>query len=89
LQINRSAIKSDKQNEKRRIHNKSFKTEVKSVIRKIRESVEAKKKEDAEKSYSELVKLVDSAVTKGLFKKNTAARKKSRMYHLIKKIATT
>jgi small subunit ribosomal protein S20 len=88
LQINKSAIKSQKQSEKKRIHNKSFKTEVKSVVRKIRESVDAKKTEDAQKGYSELVKLVDSAVTKGLFKKNTAARKKSRMYHLIQKIKT-
>ncbi len=57
-------------------------------MRKIRESVDAKKKEDAEKNYSELVRLVDKAVTKGLFKKNTAARKKSRLFHLIKKIQT-
>jgi small subunit ribosomal protein S20 len=88
LQINLSGIKRNRQNEKRRVHNKSFKTEVKSIARKIREAVDAKKKEDAEKSYSELVKLVDSAVTKGLFKRNTAARKKSRMYHLISKIAS-
>ena len=87
MQINLSAEKRNKQNEKRRIHNKSFKTEVKSIARKIRESCDAKKKEDAEKSYAELVRLVDSGVTKGLFKRNSAARKKSRMYHLIQKIA--
>jgi small subunit ribosomal protein S20 len=85
LQVNPSAIKRNKQNEKRRIHNKSFKTEVKSVARKIRESVAARKRDEAEKSYAELVKLVDSGVTKGIFKRNTAARKKSRFYHLIGK----
>jgi small subunit ribosomal protein S20 len=87
LQINRSAIKQNRQNEKHRAHNKEFKTEIKTVARRIRESVDAKKKEDAEKGYSQLVSLIDRAVTKGLIKINTAARKKSRMYHLVKKIS--
>jgi small subunit ribosomal protein S20 len=88
LQINRSALKRNRQNHKRRIINKSFVSEIRTVARKIRESVEAKKKEDAEKIYKEIVTLIDGGVTKGLFHRNNAARKKSRLYKLVNSINT-
>ena len=88
MQINRSAEKRNRQNHKRRIINKSFKSEVRTNARKIRESIEANKKEDAEKTYKDIVILIDSAVTKGLYHINNAARKKSRLYKLVHSVKT-
>jgi small subunit ribosomal protein S20 len=84
VQVNRSAIKRRKQNEKRRLRNRIVKAKIKTWARKIRESVANNKKDDALKVYEEYISLVDRAVSKGVYHKNNAARKKIRLYHLIK-----
>ncbi|EOA07427.1 MULTISPECIES: 30S ribosomal protein S20 [Mycoplasma] len=75
-------IKSQKKrvltNEKSRLANRAFKSEIKTAIKK---ALAAKKANDANKE--ELVKaavsLVDKGLKKGIFKDNKAAREKSRL----------
>ncbi|QEH61893.1 30S ribosomal protein S20 [Spiroplasma chinense] len=65
-------------NEKSRLANKAFRSQVKTAIKKAT----AAKSEDA-KDKSELinaaVSLIDKSVTKGVWKANKAAREKSRL----------
>jgi small subunit ribosomal protein S20 len=83
LARNLSAEKSDRQGEKRRLRNKVVKTRAKSLVRSFVEAVEAKKKEEAQQMLKELSAYLDKAVSKGVYHSNTAARKKSRMHHLL------
>jgi len=47
------------------------------------ELVEGKKKDEAQKKLVEVSSFLDKAVSKGIYHSNTAARKKSRMSHLL------
>jgi small subunit ribosomal protein S20 len=49
------------------------------VIRKFRESITANDRDVAEKDLAQVLKLIDTYAGKGLYHKNTAARKKSRL----------
>lgn len=64
--------------------NKVAKGVVKSAIKKTREAASAGKLDDAKKYYLEAQKAIDKAAEKKIFKKNTAARKKSRLNALVK-----
>lgn len=83
---NLSAEKRQRQNEKRRLANKSTKTSIKSAAKKVVMASEKKDTEAAKQALSEMIKRIDSAARKGIIKKNTAARKISRMQRLVNKI---
>ena len=84
---NLAAEKSDRQTEKRRLRNRMVKSKTKTLVKDLIGLVEEKKKDDAKKLYAELASLLDKAVNKGIYKRNTAARKKSRMSLLLNKMA--
>ncbi|AEM68808.1 30S ribosomal protein S20 [Mycoplasma putrefaciens] len=75
-------IKSQKKrvltNEKSRLANRAFKSEIKTAIKK---ALAAKKTQDAsqEQLVKDAVSLVDRGYKKGIFKQNKAAREKSRL----------
>ena len=85
---NLSAEKSDRQGEKRRLRNKMVKSRAKSLVKAFTDLVDEKKKEEAQKKLLELSSFLDSAVSKGIYHRNTAARKKSRMAKLLGKIGS-
>ncbi len=64
--------------ESKTMQNKSFKTSYKTATKKFENACAAGNKEDAEAAYKAAIKKVDTAVTRGIIHKNTAARKKSR-----------
>ncbi len=80
---NLSADKSDRQGEKRRLRNKMIKSRAKTMVRDFVELVDGKKKDEAQKKLAEVSSFLDKAVSKGIYHRNTAARKKSRMSHLL------
>ena len=82
----KSAAKRHRQNEKRRLRNRAIRSRVKTCQRGLLESISAKSKDEAQQQYQEFSGLVDRAVTKGVFHRNTAARKKSRMNRLLGKL---
>jgi small subunit ribosomal protein S20 len=55
-------------------------------VKKLRKLALEGKKEDAEKMLSTAYKAIDKAAKRGVIKKNTAARKKSRLSATISKI---
>jgi len=74
-----SARKRARQSEKRRAHNASQRSMVRSLIKKVVKAVEAKDKTAAETAYREMVPVLDRYATRGLIHKNKAARHKSRL----------
>lgn len=82
----KSQIKRNKTNEKRRVRNKAYKTEVRSLVRKTREAVEAGNVEEAQESLRIASRKLDKAVSKGVLHKNNAANRKSRLAKLVASI---
>jgi small subunit ribosomal protein S20 len=77
-----SAEKRHKQSEERRIRNKTVKSSVRTSVKKFTLLAGKKDSVAAETALREMIKKIDSAATKGVIKKNAAARKKSRMQKL-------
>lgn len=65
-------------NERNRVRNQAIKTRVKTEIKKVLAAL-GEGKEKAEIALQHAYKELDKAVTKGVLKKNTASRKKSRL----------
>jgi small subunit ribosomal protein S20 len=75
----KSQIKRIKQNEKRRMRNKSTKSALKTAIRKFREAADAGDRETAVAAMQAASRQLDKAASKGVIHKNQAANKKSAM----------
>jgi small subunit ribosomal protein S20 len=84
--ITKSAKKALRQNKKRRVQNIRQKKAFKDIIKNIRKLALENKKKEAEKLLPKAYKAIDKAVKTGIIKKNTAARKKSRLTKLVNKI---
>ncbi len=83
---NLSAEKSDRQGEKRRLRNKMIKSRAKTLAKDFIDLVDEKKKDEGKKKLVEISSFLDKAVSKGVYHRNTAARKKSRMSALLAKL---
>ena len=80
------AAKKDRQQKKRRIHNRTVKGSVRTSLKKIEVMVKDNaSSEDLMKEYNHFQKICDKAAARNVFHKNTVARKKSRVAKLIKK----
>ena len=83
-----SAIKRARQNEKRRLRNLNIRSTVKSSIKKVRVAIEKKDVEGAKKALSKAVPLIQKADSKGVFHRNTSARKISRLTREVSALKT-
>lgn len=79
----KSADKRIRQNEKRRLSNRTAKSTVRTSQKKFLAAVKENDKDAAEVSFREMVKLMDTAARKGVFHKKAVARKKSRLHKLL------
>lgn len=75
----KSAIKRNKQNEKRRFRNRVYRGSARSFIKKARVAIENGDKEAAEMAVRDAVSALDKAAQKGVLHKNNASRRKSRL----------
>lgn len=73
--------------ERKTLRNKAVKGVFKSAIKKTRETVAAGDVAKAQELLKAAIKALDKAAQKKVIKKNTAARKKSRLNAAVKKIA--
>ena len=73
----KSQIKRNRQNEKRRLRNKSVKSSLKTAIRKFNEAAQTADGETATVLMREASRKLDRAVSKGVIHKNQAANRKS------------
>lgn len=82
---NKSALKANRQNIKRREANRSLRAKLRTGLKAIRNSLDTKDVEGAKKALGSLQSLVDKMATKGIIHKNTASRYKSRLAARISK----
>ena len=78
------ARKRAKQAEKRRRHNASFRSMVRTYVKKVVAAIETKDYAQATAAYNEAVPVLDRMADKGIIHRNKAARHKSRLNDSIK-----
>ncbi|MFI2813080.1 MULTISPECIES: 30S ribosomal protein S20 [Microbulbifer] len=81
------AKKRARQNDKRRNHNASLRSMVRTYIKKVVAAIDAGDAEKAKTAYAEAVPVIDRMADKGIIHKNKAARHKSRLNAQIKALA--
>ena len=81
------AKKRARQNEKRFAINKARRSRIRTFIRKVEEAIESGVKDDAVAALKAVQPELMRGVTKGVYHKNTASRKMSRLAARVKAIA--
>ena len=80
-------IKSQKKriltNEKARVRNRAYRSELKTAIKRVNAAVEAEDAELAQAEARTACRLLDKAASKGIIHKNQAANRKSGVMHLV------
>lgn len=79
LATHRSAEKRDRQNKKHKARNAAVRSETKSRIKKVLAAVEGKDAEGSEKALKSAIRVIKKAASKGVYHKNNASRKVSRL----------
>ena len=75
----KSAIKRNKQNEKRRVRNRVYRGGARTFVKKARTSLQGKDLQVAQQDTLEAISALDKAAEKGTIHKNNASRRKSRL----------
>ena len=75
----KSAIKRNKQNEKRRVRNRIYRGKARTFIARAKAAIVSKDAEVAQAATLEAISALDKAAQKGVLHKNNAARRKSRL----------
>lgn len=83
----KSAKKRVVQSEKRRKHNASRRSMMRTFIKKVHAAIASGDKEAAQKAFQDMQPIVDRQASRGLIHKNKAARHKSRLVAKIRQMA--
>ncbi len=81
------AKKRARQAEKHRQHNASFRSMVRTAIKRVLAAIDTGDKDQAQAAYTAAVPVIDRMADKGIIHKNKAARHKSRLNAQIKELA--
>lgn len=81
------AKKRARQGEKRRQHNASLRSVVRTSIKKVLAAIASGNAEEAKQAYSAAVPVIDRMADKGIIHKNKASRHKSRLNAQVKALA--
>ncbi|PID47427.1 MAG: 30S ribosomal protein S20 [Proteobacteria bacterium] len=79
----KSAQKRTRQTKVRTERNRFYRTRMKNIVKAVREAVETKDKTKADEAFKVANKALHSYVSRGFLKKNSAARKVSRLAKLV------
>ena len=82
----KSAKKSIKQDAKRTEANKSVRSKIKNDMKKVEAAVKEANKDKANAELKSFISDIDTACSKGIVKKNTCAREKSRLNKKVKEM---
>ena len=88
MPITQSAKKALRQTKRRTIRNLRRKKEYKEALKQIQRLLAEKNIKEAEALVPKAYKAIDKAAKSGVLKPNAAARKKSRLMKLLRKIKT-
>jgi small subunit ribosomal protein S20 len=75
----KSAIKRNKQNEKKRIRNRVVRGSTRTFIKKAQIAIEGGESKTSVEAVQVAISALDKAAAKGVIHKNNAARRKSRL----------
>ena len=75
----KSSVKRERQNEKRRMRNRSYKSRARTMIKKAFLAIEEGNFDNAKAATADAVQALDKAAAKGVIHKNNASRRKSRL----------
>lgn len=81
------ARKRARQNDKRRLHNASLRSLVRTRIKRVVAAIKEGNAENARAAYEQAVPVIDRMADKGIIHKNKAARHKSRLNAQVRKLA--
>ncbi|MFA5228159.1 MAG: 30S ribosomal protein S20 [Candidatus Paceibacterota bacterium] len=84
MPITKTTKRRPKQSERKKIINKKRVLEMKKLMKEANSLIVSKNTEAVEKMMPQIYKAIDKAAKRGIIKKNTAARKKSRIMKKIK-----
>ena len=84
-----SAKENLRKDKKRYLINRKRKDYLKSAVKEIKKLILANEAEKAKEMMSQAYMVIDKAAKKGIIKKNTAARKKSRLVRFLYKSLAT
>jgi len=87
MPVTKSAQKALRQNLKRKARNIIYKTKIKKLLKEANSLISLKKIEEVKNLLPKVYQILDKATKRGVIKKNTAARKKSRIAKALAKIS--
>ena len=83
----KSSVKRIRQTIKKTERNRFYKTRLKNIVKDVRTAIDAGNKEDAAAALKVANQQIHKFVSKGILKKETAARKVSRLHTAVNAIA--
>lgn len=75
----KSALKRIRQNDKRRVHNRFFRTRARTFVKKARTELANGEVASAKDAVAQAIRDLDMAASRGTIHKRNAARRKSRL----------
>ena len=79
----KSALKRIRQTAKRTERNRFYRTRLKNIVKAVRAAIDAGNKEEATAAFKVANQQIHKFVSKGILKKETAARKVSRLHQAV------
>ncbi|MCH8055206.1 MAG: 30S ribosomal protein S20 [Deltaproteobacteria bacterium] len=79
MAVHASVIKRHRQSLKRRAKNQEVKSRIRTLIKKVKRAIEVQDRDSASVQLKEVNRTLRKAVSKGVFKHNTASRWLSRL----------
>jgi small subunit ribosomal protein S20 len=83
LAVHKSAEKRMRQSETRRVRNRHVKTNIKTMVKRVREAVQEKNETKAKEALARVIPLVDKAASQGVIHWRNRSRKISRLTKLV------
>ena len=86
VSCHKSALKRIRQNEKRRINNRTFRNRARTLVKQARTAIASGNYEEAQEATRIAVRDLDKAASRGVIHPKNAARRKSRLMQQLAKL---
>ena len=88
MAYHQSAVRQQRRSLRRNAINRKNKAELRTQVKRLRQAIQGKDKDSAEKMLPQTVSLIDKSVKKGTIHENKGARFKSRLGRQVKSLNT-
>lgn len=87
MATHKSALKRIRQNEKRRLHNRSYRNRARTLVKQAREAIERGDVDEARETTRMATRDLDTLASRGIIHSRNAARRKSRLMKQLARMA--